>query len=92
MRLRWVVLAASVLVVGAVVSLVPLGFIPTEYAPDEDDSNFSVNMQTPPGTSLQATDDAAHQMEAGLQSIPEVQYVFTSVSGGGGLPGCSPQR
>jgi HAE1 family hydrophobic/amphiphilic exporter-1 len=79
-----VVLLGSVVLVAAVVAMVPLGLIPTEYAPDEDDSNFSANMNTPPGTSLKATDDAARQMEAALQTIPEVQYVFTSVSGGGG--------
>ncbi|HEY3059856.1 MAG TPA: efflux RND transporter permease subunit [Chloroflexota bacterium] len=83
-RLRWLVVLASVGLVAAVFSMVPLGLIPTEYAPDEDDSNFSMNMQTPPGTSLQATNEAALQVEAGLQNIPEVQYVFTSVSGGGG--------
>ena len=87
-RLRWLVLLASFALVAAVFSMVPLGLIPTEYAPDEDDSNFSMNMQTPPGTSLQATNEAALQVEAGLQNIPEVQYVFTSVSvGGGGFGG-----
>lgn len=83
-RLRWVVMLASVVLVAAVVAMVPLGLIPTEYAPDEDDGNFSMNMQTPPGTSLTATDEAARQVEAGLAAIPEVQYVFASVSGGGG--------
>ncbi len=83
-RLRWVILLLSALLVAAAVSMVPLGLIGSEYAPDEDDSNFSVNMNTPPGTSLQTTDAAARQLEAGLMNIPEVQYVFTSVSGGGG--------
>jgi HAE1 family hydrophobic/amphiphilic exporter-1 len=83
-RLRWLILLGGVALVGATVAMVPLGLIPAEYAPDEDDSNFSMNMQTPPGTSLVATNQAALQVEAGLQAIPEVQYVFTSVSSGGG--------
>jgi hydrophobic/amphiphilic exporter-1 (mainly G- bacteria), HAE1 family len=83
-RLRWLILLLSALVVAGAVSMVPLGLIPAEYAPDEDDNNFSMNLNTPPGTSLDATDAAARQMEAALQSIPEVQYVFTSVSIGGG--------
>jgi hydrophobic/amphiphilic exporter-1 (mainly G- bacteria), HAE1 family len=83
-RLRWLVILASVALVAGTVAMVPLGLIPAEYAPEEDDSNFSVNMQTPPGTPLDITDQAARQLEAALMGIPEVQYVFTSVSGGGG--------
>ncbi len=82
-KLRWVILLASALVVAGAVAMVPLGLIPSEYAPDEDDNNFTMNLSTPPGTSLDATDAAARQLEAALDSIPEVQYVFTSVSGGG---------
>ncbi|MDQ3811283.1 MAG: efflux RND transporter permease subunit, partial [Chloroflexota bacterium] len=83
-RFRWLVVLASAALVAGAVAMVPLGLIGAEYAPEEDDNNFNVNLQTPPGTSLEATDEAARQMEAMLQSIPEVQYVFTSVSGGGG--------
>jgi hydrophobic/amphiphilic exporter-1 (mainly G- bacteria), HAE1 family len=83
-RLRWLILLGGVALIAGTVAMVPLGLIPAEYAPDEDDSNFSMNMQTPPGTSLDATNQAALQVEAGLQAIPEVQYVFTSVSAGGG--------
>jgi len=85
-RGRWVVILLSLLLVGGVVAMVPLGLIKTEYAPEEDDSNFSANLSMPPGTSLDATEVAARQMEAALLAIPEVQYVFTSVSGGGGGP------
>ncbi len=83
-RLRWLILLGSALVVAGAVSMVPLGLIASEYAPDEDDNNFTMNLSTPPGTSLTATDTAARQLEAALQNIPEVQYVFTSVSGGAG--------
>lgn len=81
---RWVVLLICVgLIVGSF-AMVPLGFIGTEYAPQEDDNTFSVSMSAPPGTALTAMDAASKQMEAYLQSLPETQYVFTSVSGGGG--------
>ena len=83
-RGRWIVLLVSIGLVVGVGALIPLGLIGTEYAPQEDDNNFQVNLQTPPGTSLALTDTSARQMEAVIQSVPEVQYVFTSVSGGGG--------
>ncbi|HTD79667.1 MAG TPA: efflux RND transporter permease subunit, partial [Chloroflexota bacterium] len=83
-RVRWLVLLVSIGLVAGVGALVPLGLIGTEYAPQEDDNNFQVNLQTPPGTSLSSTDAAARQMETVIRSVPEVQNVFTSVSGGGG--------
>jgi HAE1 family hydrophobic/amphiphilic exporter-1 len=83
-KVRWLVLLVCLgLIVGSF-AMVPLGLIGSEYAPQEDDNTFSVNMNAPPGTALSAMDDASKQMEAYLQSLPETQYVFTSVSGGGG--------
>lgn len=58
-----------------------------EYAPLEDDSLFSLSVQMPPGTSLQATSDAMAQLEAKLENLPEVQYLFASMGGGGGTNG-----
>jgi len=83
-RGRWLVLLVSIGLVAGVGALVPLGLIGTEYAPQEDDNNFQITLQTPPGTSLASTDAAARQMEAVIQGVSEVQYVFTSVSSGGG--------
>jgi HAE1 family hydrophobic/amphiphilic exporter-1 len=83
-RTRWLVLLVCVGLVAGTVAMVPLGIIGSEYAPQEDDNMFSVNLNTPPGTALAATDAAAKQMEAALAQMPEVQYIFTSVSGGGG--------
>jgi HAE1 family hydrophobic/amphiphilic exporter-1 len=83
-KLRWVILVLSAGVVAAAVAMVPLGLIGAEYAPQEDSDMFSVNISTPPGTALPVTDADAKQMEAVLLNMPEVQYVFTSVSNGGG--------
>ncbi|HEY1297942.1 MAG TPA: efflux RND transporter permease subunit [Chloroflexota bacterium] len=84
LRARWLVVLLSVVSVFAVAMMIPLHLLGTEYAPAEDDNSFSVNLQLPPGTSLTATDQAARQMEGYIQSLPEVQYYFTSVSIPGG--------
>lgn len=81
---RWLIVLVSLAMVAGAVSLVPLGFIGSEYAPQEDDNMFSVNLNSPPGTSLDTIDAASKQMEAVLTAMPEVQYVFNQVSGGGG--------
>src|SRR5579859_1810318 len=84
-RARWLVLLVCAgLVVGSF-AMVPLGWIGSEYAPQEDDNTYSVNLNAPPGTALSAMDTAAKQMEQYLQSMPETQYVFDSVSQGGGF-------
>ncbi len=85
--LRWVVLLVAAGMVGAVALMIPLRILGTEYAPAEDDNNFSVDLNLPPGTSLDATNKAALQMEAYIAQMPEVTYYFTSVSipGGGGF-------
>jgi HAE1 family hydrophobic/amphiphilic exporter-1 len=55
----------------------------SEYAPQEDDSNFQVNISTLPGTSLAGTDQVVRQVEERLRKLPEVKTVFTSVGSGG---------
>jgi hydrophobic/amphiphilic exporter-1 (mainly G- bacteria), HAE1 family len=86
LRSRWLVLLAAAGLVAAVALMLPLRILGTEYAPAEDDNTFTVNLQLPPGTSLDATDQAARQMEAYIRQMPEVTYYFTSVTvpGGGG--------
>src|SRR6266567_4452595 len=83
-KARWLVLLVCVGLVVGTFAMVPLGLISSEYAPQEDDNQFSVNLNAPPGTNLQSMDDATKQMETYLTSLPETQYVFTSVSAGGG--------
>src|SRR5207253_4567885 len=64
LRMRWVVLLiGSALVIGAA-ALVPLHVLGVEYAPAEDDNTFEVSLSLPPGTSLDATNQAAQQLEA----------------------------
>jgi HAE1 family hydrophobic/amphiphilic exporter-1 len=84
---RWLVLLISAAMVAAAGLMIPLHVLGTEYAPAEDDNTFEVNLQLAPGASLDATNQAAQQLEGMLKALPEVQYYFTSVSipGGGGF-------
>ncbi len=52
-----------------------------ELVPDDDQSEFSVNIRLPQGNNFYRTDEYARQVEAVLQNdIPEVQTVFTTVN------------
>jgi HAE1 family hydrophobic/amphiphilic exporter-1 len=87
LRLRWLVLLVAGALVVVAASLIPLRVIGTEYAPAEDDNSFELSLNMPPGTSLQATDDAARQMEGFVHALPEVKDYFTTVSIPGGSGG-----
>jgi HAE1 family hydrophobic/amphiphilic exporter-1 len=87
LRMRWLVLLFAGVIFVVVGATIPLHLLGLEYAPAEDDNSFEVGMQLPPGTSLDTTNQAAQELEADIQALPEVRYYFTSVSvpGGGGF-------
>jgi len=82
-RHRPVVLLVGAAALAAALALVQFRVIGMEYQPQEDDNQFSVNLQLPTGTSLAQSDQAVRQIEAALQAMPEVEGLFTTVGGGG---------
>jgi HAE1 family hydrophobic/amphiphilic exporter-1 len=53
-----------------------------ELVPDDDQSEFSVNVRLPRGTSFYRTDEYVRPIEEGLRQLPEVQTIFTTVNAG----------
>jgi HAE1 family hydrophobic/amphiphilic exporter-1 len=60
--------------------LVPL--LGTEFVPKADFSETSVNFHTPVGSSLQATEAKAKQVESVLREFPEVKYTLSTLNTG----------
>ena len=78
-----VFIAAGALALG--IFMVVSGVVGTEYIPQEDDGQFEVNLQLSPGTSLEATNQAALKVEQLIrQQVPELVTMLTRVGGGGG--------
>jgi hydrophobe/amphiphile efflux-1 (HAE1) family protein len=67
-----------------VLSLGIVGFLRQEFIPAQDMSRFLVRFQTPVGTSLDATDRVFRQLEAYMDSRPEVLRYGGAVGGFGG--------
>lgn len=72
------------LVVGAVaaaviisLALIPLGAIGSEFIANPDQSNFTVDIELPPGTPLNKTDEVVKQFEARIKDIPEVKHYLS---------------
>jgi hydrophobic/amphiphilic exporter-1 (mainly G- bacteria), HAE1 family len=51
-----------------------------ELVPDDDQSEFSVNIRLPQGNNFYRTDEYARQVEAVLRKLPEVRTVFATVN------------
>ena len=58
-----------------------LGF---EFFPKDDSSEFIVEIDTPPGSSLEYTRLKSEEVAAMARAIPEVRYTYTTIGGQGG--------
>jgi HAE1 family hydrophobic/amphiphilic exporter-1 len=56
----------------------------SEFVPQADFGDTFVSFYTPPGTSLEATELKARQVEAKLRELPEVKYTLASLGGTSG--------
>jgi multidrug efflux pump len=75
----WVLLGSLVFFVS---SLGIIFLLRSEFIPSQDMSRFTLRMQTPVGTSLDATDRYFRQIESYLMTRPEVLLFAGSVGGG----------
>lgn len=71
----------------AVVAMVPLGLIGSEYMPQTDESSFTINIQGQVGTSAEETNKVAEKLEQKLADIPEVEYYMTQAGGSNAYEG-----
>ncbi len=77
-----VVGTAAALLVASFLPL-PLNLIGQEYVPNEDDGQFQINTEMPPGTSLAGNSAAIAKIEEALLNIPEVESFTTTVGQAG---------
>ncbi|HWI82349.1 efflux RND transporter permease subunit [Ramlibacter sp.] len=84
--LRWslghrpATLLAAAAVFALSVVMVPL--LGTEFVPKADFSETTLNFNTPVGSSLEATEAKARQVEAILREAPEVRYTLATINTG----------
>ncbi len=84
--LRWALLhklATLGLALGIfVLSIVMVPLLGTEFVPKADYSETSLNFYTPVGSSLEATEAKARQVEAIIREFPEVRYTLATLNTG----------
>ena len=84
--LRWslvhkpATLALAMVIFAISIVMVPL--LGTEFVPKADFSETSLNFNTPVGSSLEATEAKARQVDAILREFPEVNYTVSTLNTG----------
>jgi hydrophobe/amphiphile efflux-1 (HAE1) family protein len=59
-------------------------YLPKEFVPIQDTSNFNMRIKTPDGSSLEFTDNVSQEIEKYLMTRKEVKRYFVAVGGFGG--------
>jgi hydrophobic/amphiphilic exporter-1 (mainly G- bacteria), HAE1 family len=77
---RAVMLAIAGVVVASAIVLYPR--VGKELVPDDDQSEFSINVRLPKGTSYQRTEEFIRPIEKDIASLPHVERLFTNVNTG----------
>jgi hydrophobe/amphiphile efflux-1 (HAE1) family protein len=80
-RLAMVVLAVGTF--GGALALPAFGVVGSEFFPVQDTSDFTMNIETPPGSSLEYTRLKASAAATLAHESPEVDYTYTTVGGQG---------
>lgn len=74
---RGLTVAAAGIFLVASCSLIPL--LPSGFMPAQDNAQTTINLQLPPGSTLEQTSAITQHASAILKKMPEVRHVFTSV-------------
>src|SRR4029078_11172018 len=83
LRHRWVVVLAAL---ATLVSIVPLIMkVPKAFLPKNDEAQFQIDVRTPEGTSLAATQISAERIAREVRQWSEVRTTGASI-------GCEPQK
>ncbi len=67
-----------------ILSIGAMGFLKKTFFPETDQPEFMVNLELPPGTSLEGTRDVAARLEERIKKLPEVNMMSSVIGGGQG--------
>ena len=84
--LRWALkrrILVAALAVGVFIgSVMLLPFVGTEFAPEQDEAQFRVQVETPLGSSIDRTSRIIAEIERRLWSLPYVTNLYTTIGSG----------
>ena len=80
LRWRWITVVAAVAVFASSLAITP--YIGKEFIPNQDESQFNIQVETPVGTSIQATDEVLQEIERRVGKLPGISEIFTTIGAG----------
>src|SRR3954471_1651457 len=86
---RWWVIAVGVLSFVFGISLWKMGLIGSDFFPAGDQSEIDITLMMPPSTSLDATNQAALEIERVLHDYHEVESVYSVIGTSSGFAGAT---
>jgi HAE1 family hydrophobic/amphiphilic exporter-1 len=78
---RLSMVALAVLSFAGALALPAAGVVGGGFFPDSDESEFLINIETPPGSSIDYTKVKALEVVRLARAVPEVAYTYTSIGG-----------
>ncbi|HET7322672.1 MAG TPA: efflux RND transporter permease subunit, partial [Longimicrobiaceae bacterium] len=78
---RWSMVALTGATFFVALAMPATGLVGTEFFPPDDRSEVNMVVETPPGSSLQYTEQKVEQMVRLIRAHPEVRYVYSTVGG-----------
>lgn len=76
---RWKIILMVVILFFASLSLIPFGFIGSEFITQSDRGEFAVILETPLGSTVENTNFITQKIERYISSLPEVKKAFVTV-------------
>jgi HAE1 family hydrophobic/amphiphilic exporter-1 len=89
LRFRWIVVLLGIGSFAAGIALPALGLVGSEFVPNSDQGQFTIQVEMPTGSTLAATQAAAQRVEARAREIPEVKYTLITIGYSGEFGGGS---
>ncbi len=86
---RPLVILVGVAALALSIAFIPLGWLGTEFTPQEDNSQFSVNIDLPNGTPLSVTESVVDDLDAKIRAMPGVVQSYETAGSRGGFGGSS---
>ena len=79
---RLAVVALSVGTFAFALAMPKLGLVGTSFIPVDDKSEFTVQLETPPGSNLEYTRRKAEEVGKLIRSHPEIRYTYSTLGAG----------
>jgi hydrophobic/amphiphilic exporter-1 (mainly G- bacteria), HAE1 family len=89
LRSRPLVILIGVGALALSVAFIPLGWLGTEFTPQEDNSQFSVSITLPNGSPLTQTEPVVFSLDSQIRAMPGVLQSYVTAGARGGFAGSS---